>query len=392
MNRALLTAISLVLLTFFFSTVVYAGYPDTCEEVDRESPLLCKWVPDSMITSAEYVVEMEYPMCRHYIYLEGLAVLPPGDRGSFISLQEPKSYEEYRGLSPDYIFGAGVVKWELVGNKVRISAFPPGANYQYNRDFSVESNRPYFQDFVYYNLPPSKVIFRAHIERRAGTGTYPVVIGELPSIENINNHESLAWSCYEQLHIEKKRREELIKIEEERVRLEQSLIIHRAHEQAKIEAENLRLAQEKANAEKRLEITKQVSEEIDAANAAWLLELQAIRIIEQQIQDELNQRTLAAIENARQLKDEYIAIKTLQMEEARRRSALLNEWYAEALLSWQDFEDLANRTWAEISVNENEVERVKSEIQSIQDSFDQTLLEIQQRIEQFNLEHQQDNS
>ena len=131
-----------------------------------------------------------------------------------------------------------------------------------------------------------------------------------------------------------------------------------------------------------------IATEIDAANAAWLVELRSIRALEQQIQDELNARTLAAIENARLLKDEYIAIKTLQLEEGSRRTRLLSEWYSEALASWQVFEDLANRTWAEIA--KNEIERVKGEIEAIQDSFDQTLTEIQQRFEQFNLEHQEE--
>ena len=43
---------------------------------------------------------------------------------------------------------------------------------------------------------------------------------------------------------------------------------------------------------------------MQAANAAWLVELQSIRALEKQIQDELNARTLAAIEST--LKDEHI--------------------------------------------------------------------------------------
>ncbi len=407
MNRALLIAAS-VLLFLLFSTVANADYPETCDQSQREVPSnphsRCKWVPDSMITSAGYVVEMEYPVCRHYIYLEGLASLPPGEFGRYRAYKNNELDVAHissgdggdgGGLSTTYTSGSSGWMWETTDKGIRIRNFLPsdGGTHPYSyHDFTVNVGTPYRQQFVRYNLPTAKIIFEAFIDSEHSDRRYPVKIGELNRIANINSHDTLAWSCYERLQVEKQRLENLDKLEAERIELEQQLLIHQEKERARIQDENIRIAQERKHAQKRLEATQQVSAEIDAANAAWLVELRSIRAIEEQIQEELNQRTLAAIESARLLKDEYIAIKTLQMEEARRRSALLNEWYAEALLSWQDFEDLANRTWAEISANENEVERVKGEIQTIQDSFDQTLLEIQQRIEQFNLEQQKDNS
>ena len=173
--------------------------------------------------------------------------------------------------------------------------------------------------------------------------------------------------------------------------MKHELLAHKAEEQAKIRIETIRLAQEKANATKRLEITREVSLEIKAANSAWLVELGEIKVIEKQIQDDLNQRTLDAIESARKLKDEYVAIRTLQLEEAQERTKILNDFYHEALISWQDFEDLANRAWEEIGASESEIEKNKQAIQDIQDNFDKTVSELNQRIEEFIIQNQKSN-
>ena len=387
MYRSLLIATLVVL--YFFSTAVYADWPDTCDSSQRENPSNphspCKWVPDSTITSAKYVVEMEYPVCRHYIYLEGLEYLPPGGLGYLSSVGgvQGLTYDTARWNLSDVASTSSLhyqsLKWEkLEDGRIRLSTVS-------ENDFTVNG---VINQLIFRVTPVTSANFYAKIPNATG-GHYLVSIGELSRITNLNSYTVLAWSCYERLQTEKQRLDQLDQLEAERIELEQQLLIHAEKEQARLEAETIRLAQEKDNAQKRLETTKQVSAEIDAASAAWLVELQSIRALEKQIQDELNARTLAAIESARLLKDEYIAIKTLQLEETSRRTRLLSEWYSEALSSWLDFEDLANRTWAEIAKNENEIERVKGEIETIQDSFDQTLVEIQQRIEQFNLEQQE---
>ena len=383
------------MLSVFVSTV-YAGYPDTCDAqgridpADPESP--CKWTT-AQAASAEYHVEMEYPYCRHYVYLNGLSELPPNGQGRL------QRYD----LNGGRLSGAGTrasatlhlpgtngghAYWELYNGAVRLHR---SGHDDHDHDFNINHDAPLYQSFVRHEgdkvlgrfLVTASVGYKVKPTDEYDTGFYQVVLADLPMVSGLAAHQALADSCHTQLAIEKQRRESLADVERQRIADEQALVVLQAEERAKLDAENARIAQERTHAAERLRITQEISTEIAAANQAWVEELATIKAIEVDIQANLNARTVASIEAARTIKDEYIAIATIRVTETERRVELLNQFYAEALQSWMDFEDLANRAWAEIAANENQIASAKAAIANIQTTFDETEQAVNERLETF---------
>ena len=375
MNKLTLSAtLALIVLVSLGTLVVSADFPSSCDDSGRIDPSdsnsPCKWTT-TPATSAEYRVEMEYPFCRHSIYLHGLTELPPvpphGQQGSFQAWNlSGRRYGESHTLHSDRR-GQGDFHWELVEGGVRIHK---RFAVSYAADFNVNHDTARYQrflrgrsdEFLGRFLVSGVVYYRPSEDSH--WLTYSVPLADVSAVANLAAHQTLADSCHLQLAVEKQR---LIDI-------------------AELELETAKIAQERLQAEHRLRVAREVSAEVEAANQAWIAELAQIKAIEQDIQADLTARTIASIETARIIKDEYIAIATLRVTETERRVQLLNQFYAEALQSWMDFEDLANRVWAEIAVNENQIANAKEAIASIQSTFDETERAVNARIVAFESE------
>ncbi len=397
MNRKVLLLSFLVLVALSMAIgltrwTAYADYPTECAAEERETPdnpfSPCKWETESVATSAEYMVEMEYPLCLHHLYLRGMSELPPGHSGSWRAwdIHGKRLHYDWESIGEP---GSGRdYNWEVVAGSVRINVDPQ--EYQSTYSFSVTDNTPKFQTLIPRHDATSRPLGRLHVKgwvaNRDGTGSYSVTLADLPAIDNLAVHKALTYSCHQQIRIEKQRREDLAAVEAQKAADDQALVVLQAEEQARLDANNARIAQEKRNTAERLRVTQEISSEIDASNQAWISELSEIKALEVAIQADLNQRTLASIESARTIKDEYIAIATLRLTETQNRVNLLNDWYQEELDSWETFEGLADQVWIEININEGEIEAAKSSIARIQTTFDQTVTAINARMEAFQRE------
>ena len=390
-----LTAIATLSIVFVFLALypsVDADYPTVCADQDRidtqnpESP--CKWTTQQA-TSAEYVVEMEYPHCRHSIYLRGLSELPPGGSGRLVR----RDLNDRRmsgaggsdGASLSHHTGSGHLYWEIAEGGVRLHVRDHD---EYNRDFNINHDTPAYQPFLRHEgdkvlgrfLVAGHVGYKINPSDTYNTGGYQVVLADLPTVSGLAAHQPLADSCHQQLLIEKNRREGLASVEKLRAADAQALIVLRADEAAKLETETARIAQEREAATERLRVTQDVSEQIGAANQAWIAQLAELKALEIEIQANLNERTRASIETARTIKDEYIAIATIRLTETEYRVNLLNDWYREELVSWQDFEAIATEVFAQIAANEREIETNRTRITEIQTTFDETVTALNERM------------